>query len=115
MHKGVPIVRAVLEGHDTASFIFDTGAHISYVADRALLTGEPVDTCTDFMPLVGQFKVEVYMAKIRLGGITAPLRFAHHPLVTRKLNKAKATGLIGWEILRHGPALYYAGIREMWI
>jgi len=115
MHKGVPIVEAALEGHGTASFIFDTGSRISYVADPTLLTGEPVETCTDFIPLVGQFKVDVYMAEIRLGSITAPLRFAHHPLVTLKIQKAKATGIIGWEILRHGPALYYAGIREMWI
>jgi hypothetical protein len=85
------------------------------VADPALLTGEPVDKCADFLPLVGQFEVDVYMAEIRLGSITAPLRFAHHPLVTRKLQKAKAMGIIGWEILRHGPALYYAAIREMWI
>jgi hypothetical protein len=115
MDKGVPIVEARMEGRKKAPYIFDTGAQFSYVADPRWLQGEPIGRFTEFIPLQGKFEVEVYLATIRLGSITAQLRFAHHPVVTRQLKLAQADGIIGWEILRHGPALYYAGIREMWI
>lgn len=115
METGVPIVEARMEGRENAPFVFDTGAQFSYVADPRWLQGEPIGRFTDFMPLHGKFEVDVHLATIRLGSITAQLRFTHHPAVTRKLKSAQADGIIGWEILRHGPALYYAGVREMWI
>jgi hypothetical protein len=114
MQHGVPILQAHL-GDAPRSVVFDTGAQISYVANPAWLTGEPIGKRMDFMMGYGQFQVDVYRLRVRLGSVQAELDFAHHPAVNTKLQALKADGIIGWEILKHGPALYSLGNKELWI
>jgi hypothetical protein len=115
LSDGYPIGVAKVNGAGEIPVLFDTGAQISYLADRDWLTGAPIDRVNDFMHGIGRFEADVYVATVTLGSITASLKFAHHPKVSSALKRIKARGIIGWEILKHGPALYSLANRELWI
>jgi hypothetical protein len=114
MRHGAPVIDASLAGTGTLEAVFDTGAQISYVADRSMLTGQPICRATDFIPDYGQIVVDVHLIGVRLGGIAASLRFAYHAEATRKMERTESRAIIGWEVLRHGPLIYSLSKVEIW-
>jgi hypothetical protein len=115
LREGIPVLEALLADTESRTMVFDTGAQISYLADPTWLTGTPSTKRTDYLIGHGRFEVDVHRVRIRLGSVQAELDFAHHPAVNTKLQALKADGIIGWEILKHGPALYSLANRELWI
>jgi len=113
--RNVPTVMTAVEGLGDRRMIFATGSQYSYLASLAGLDAHPIGKGKDFLPSCGTFAVDLYEVTVKLGSITASLKFAHHPKVSKALKTMKADGIIGWEILKHGPALYSLANRELWI
>jgi hypothetical protein len=114
MRHGAPVIEACLAGTGTLEAAFDTGAQISYVADRSMLMGQSVCRATDFIPDYGQVVVDVHLIGVHLGSIEASLRFAYHAEATRKMESTGSLAISGWEVLRHGPLIYDLSKAEMW-
>jgi len=95
----IPTLRASI-GNLSGTYIFDTGAQISY------LTGDPPSDrvpCTptdDFWPPIGEFNTETYHAIISLKGYSPSARFGYPPVILQDFLRSKdIAGIIGNELL----------------
>lgn len=105
--------------------VFDTGAQYSYLESLEGIEAKPAGSSTDFVITTDGakvFDVDLHEVTVTLGSITAPLTFATEPgkltcpAPVGKLLKATGTdGILGWEILKHGPMAYLPRRGELWI
>lgn len=120
----IPIVNAQV-GLNEFRMIFDTGAQYSYLSTLEGIETEPAGVATDFVFKNGVakvFKVELHKVVSSLGGVTAPITFASEPgmrtspaQVSTLLKATGTNGILGWEILKHGPMAYLPRRSELWI
>lgn len=121
----VPTVNVHVVGTGGRRLIFDTGAQYSYLESLEGIEAKPVGPSNDFVitakgPVA--FDVNLHEVTVSLGGVTAPITFATEPgkptcpAPVGNLLKATGTdGILGWEILKHGPMAYLPRQGELWI
>lgn len=113
--KTIPILEARVEDHGTVPMIFDTGAQYSYLVDIKGNDVRPIGRAKDFHAALGVYDVELYLKHVRVGSVERDVQFAYHPLVSEMCRQRGTQGILGWEILKHGPAAYLPRRRELWI
>jgi hypothetical protein len=95
--------------------IFDTGAPVSYWLDDKLTKFPLIGEYQDFFPLSGWFKTNLYKLGVKLNsrafvvqcGRTLP------DLLDMSLKSQNIEGLIGSEVLTHGPVAFFPRRQEM--
>lgn len=110
----LPVVLADVENKRIIPMVFDTGFRYSYL-EAITVNDERVGHGTDYHPLFGRIEVELFRKKVKMGSLDCTLSFAVNPEVTRWFKKAGASGLLGWEILKHGKVAYLPARRELWL
>ena len=102
--------------------IFDTGAQYSFLENLDGLGARPVGQGEDFHVSCGRFKVDLHEVTMTVGSITAPITFATEPgkltcppAVGALLKATGTQGILGWEILKHGPMAFLPRRGELWI
>lgn len=113
--KTVPVVEARIEDHGAVPMIFDTGAQFSYLADIKGNEVRAIGRAKDFHVSLGAYEVELYLKRVRIGSADQDVQFAYHPAISEMCRQRGTEGILGWEILRHGPAAYLPRRRELWI
>ena len=88
--------------------IFDTGAQVSYFQNDAIKSCPYIETMTDFYPLVGEFKTEIYRVDIIIAEEKYEIRCGKLPgLLGVLLTQPSVQGIIGNEILLNKKVGYF--------
>lgn len=105
--------------------IFETGSKYSYLESLEGIKSRIIGKDTDFVitangPVV--FEVELHEVTVSLGSATCLVTFSTEPgkrscptAVSKQLKTAHVQGILGWEILKHGPVAYLPRRGELWI
>lgn len=95
----IPTLRASV-GDQEATYIFDTGAQLSYRIGQKPEGHVPCTPADDFWLPIGEFNTETYHAQVTLSGFSPSARFGvPPPLLTQTLNANAVTGIIGNELM----------------
>lgn len=97
-----------IRGHKT-NVIIDTGAPTSYVMSYLTDGLTPVDSTTDFNPMVpgGSFETPIFEFQASFAGREFVMRAGHLPtLIRTTLSLLGVDGVIGMELLKHQPMLF---------
>lgn len=91
---GLPSVTIRHQGR-AQDAVLDTGAPLSYAPPTAVEGLVPVRRCTDFMPMIGTFEVDVYRTTLEVGSIVLDLEVGVlPPLLQMALQLLTPTGWI---------------------
>lgn len=113
--KTIPILEARIEDQGAVPMIFDTGAQYSYLTDLRGNDLRPIGRARDFHAALGVYEVELHLKRVRVGNADMDIQFAYHPKVAEMCLQRGTRGILGWEILRHGPVAYLPRRGELWI
>ena len=102
----IPTLEVNLRGC-TYNWFFDTGAVISYVAERNEEWNVPVDTHDDFYPGFGDFSTDVFEDEIELGPLRMKIQCGVLPsLLGMSLAIVDCEGILGLSALAQQSFLY---------
>lgn len=102
---GIPVFPLTIQGQTTKA-LFDTGAHLSYIAPKIVEGLTPSGERNDFYPQVGQFVAPTYRVPTALDEITLDIEYGILPdslqmMLGMAMNMADATAVIGTQLLDH--------------
>jgi len=95
----IPALRASI-GDQEATYIFDTGAQLSYRIGQKPEGHVPCTPADDFWLPIGEFNTETYHAQVTLSGFSHSVRFGvPRPKLAQTLNDRAVSGIIGNELM----------------
>jgi hypothetical protein len=110
---GIPIVGVDIQGDNRRVFL-DTGAQLSYLAERDFLRFPPTGRMPDFYPGLGRFETETCDAAVTIGGIAFTLRCGLLPgILEATLLVAGTAGIIGNQVIAGRTIGYFPRRREL--
>ncbi len=100
---GLPVFPVRLHGEQTKA-IFDTGAHLSYIAPERVSGQNPTGQRDDFYPFVGRFTVNTYAVPTTLDETPLDMEYGILPDAVQTLlgvafTMARASAVIGTQLL----------------
>ena len=106
---GYPLLEAAIDGV-SRTFVFDTGAHLSYWQHEGLGRHPDAGTVRDFHPNHEPWETRTHRVPIAIGSTPKPIRCGTlPPLIGCAIGLLGAEGILGIELLDGGPSGLFLG------
>ena len=109
---GCPTVKLGVN-HQEGSFLFDSGAPVSYISSRFIQDVSPCGKTYDFSPLIQkeQYEVDLFYLKSNLNQYGFNIQFAQMPAeLEMMLSKCRIDGIIGFDLIDHFRLIISQGV-----